>query len=221
MYLKLFCSCCGSEGIPERKVESGFLGITYDSMLEWLKCTEKIPKLEENIWSRSERVPTMGESYVVKAYFPFHFELGEEFSVLFQPALSFFNGWDEYPDEIEESAIVKCEFMEVMDSGATSAWIRVKVVDVLMVGDICSTFVAVPYQGDVEWLESDVFDTYEFGNWVFRQWSAQGDLGEWYLIYKDVKGLKHIVLYGRWDYHSDNVYYGNVVFDTRREKNEW
>jgi hypothetical protein len=44
-------------------------------------------------------------------------------------------------------------------------------------------------------------------------WSAQGDLGEWALTYKDTCNVEHIILYCEWGFHYDDVYCGNMIFD--------
>ena len=205
------CKACGKPIELNKDPEPGFSIIAYDEMLEWSDFTKDVPPLNENIWCRSEALPKKGEKRIVKAHFPFHFQTGEVFWTLFQPAQSFFNGWDEHPEELDKSGIVSCRFESILEKSEECAWIEVTVTEVIALKDISSRFPVFAYDGRFDWLINNADMQYEYKNWTFYSWSAQGDLGEWILIYKDKQEIQHIILYSKWDYHASDLHCGNII----------
>ncbi len=110
----------------------------FDNMIEWSDFTSEVPNLDENIWERSDKLPIIGEVRVVKVTDSFNFTIGEQFNVMFIPALAANNGWDSYPKQISESAIVFCEFSSILQKSDYSAWIKVVIKNVIMLNDICN-----------------------------------------------------------------------------------
>lgn len=210
--MKFTCSACGCTVQLNKNLEDGFPIHAYDNILEWSDFGDVVPALEDKIWVRSDTKPLQNEIRIVKVHFPFNFELGEQFWVLFEPALSFFNGWDEHPNEINQSSIVNCRFDSIISTNETSAWIRVKVLDV-MLNEFCNKFSSVIYNNKFSWINDKKTDCFIYENWSFYSWSAQGDLGEWALTYKDTCNVEHIILYCEWGFHYDDVYCGNMIFD--------
>ena len=41
--------------------------------------------------------------------------------------------------------------------------------------------------------------------------NAQGDCGEWKLIYQAEKEMRHLILLGEWSFHGRDVSIGNIV----------
>ena len=96
---------------------------------------QKHPDLEDNNWERSNRVPCKGEERIVFFGFPFHYCIGESFYSMFYPASVCWNGWGS-AEEIESTAIVKCKFISVLTKNETSAWIKIKVEEVIMLSEL-------------------------------------------------------------------------------------
>ena len=72
-----------------------------------------------------------------------------------------------------------------------------------------------------EQVKPDLFEKYEpsdirpsscvYQNWFYDQWNIQGDLGEWKLFFTDDSGKQHLILMGKWDFHQDIIYIGNIL----------
>lgn len=189
----------------------GFSGIAYD-IAEWSDFTDDVPALGEDIWLRSDNVPMIGEERIIHVISPFSFENNEKFELLFMPALSSLNGWEEYPDEIEKSAIVGCELAEIIEADDTEAWLKVKVVSVVMLSELAEK--CSPKNLDMLPERSMLRDyqyTTKHENWEYSTFDAQGDIGSWELAFTDDSGVRHLVIYAEWGDHYNYVYYGNYV----------
>lgn len=172
------CNACGKVVQPRRTAKDGFQIIAHDSMIEWSDFTDYIPELDEQIWLRSDTLPIQNEIRTVKVCFPFNFELGEQFWALFRPANSSIMGWSEYPNEIDASAIIKCQFEEILDENKNSAWIHIRVLDVLLLREMCNHFPVIQCDKYLEELKGfEDVDVMEYGDWIVYSWTAQGDLG--------------------------------------------
>jgi len=211
--LSFICGTCGSAGQLQKTAKKGFELIAYDGMLSWLALSESIPDMDKHIWLRSEAMPLQSQKRVVNVGFPFSFALGESFWVLFMPPQSQVNGWWEYPDEIDASALVKCSFESILVQNEEHAWIQIEVLDILPLGEICDRFPAVQCDKYLEDLRNRAtrVDVLEHGHWIEYSWSGQGDLGEWALVDKHSDGSEHMVLYCEWGFHYNNVYCGNMM----------
>lgn len=211
--LKLKCQVCGETSKIRSSIKEGFADVAYGDFIEWADFNNNPPPLAEATWERSSVVPKKGQRRLLKVWFPFCFNEGDLFKTLYQPALSYLNGWEEYPDEIEESAIVTLKFHSTVDASEHFAWIYADITEVIMTGDLHKAYPETYSKAPIENFdvsEKPVF--FEYKNWTYCSWSAQSDLGQWKLIYKDSTGVKHLVLFGQWEFHQHNVYCGNIVY---------
>lgn len=215
--LALACGVCGCRPDGAAKaVWDGFAMHVYGDMIEWLGPAEETSVPEEECWLRSERMPLQGERWIVKAKYPFCFGIGERFRVLFMPAMSYLNGWEECPKEIEESAIVDCRLEGVLEREEYGAWIRVLIMEATPLPEISGRYPAVRSDRYLEELKMlgekcGTYQVYEYERWVLHSWSAQGDFGQWALVHKRDSGSRHLVLLGDWHMHTDDVYCGNFL----------
>ena len=179
--LSFSCSVCGAAATPEKTVLDGFNIIAYDMMAEWSDFT-KDDDLENKgeHWTRSNEMPVKNRIRVIKVHNPFNFEIGESFWLLFTPALSFFNGWDSHPEEIDQSAIVQCRFENILHQNENDAWIEIRILDVIPLLDMAEKFSS---KRDMKYLDSlkngEYSWKFEHKHWIYYSWSAQGDLGSW------------------------------------------
>lgn len=203
------CTCCNELVCETPQLLNGFSELAYDGF-EWLEVGESVPPLDERIWTRSESVPKIGERRFLKVFAPFNQEKGERFNMLFSPALSALNGWEEYPEELSDSAVVVCTFEGVVQSDEYRAWIEVSVEDVIPLEDLHKHYPCVETT-DVIGYGFDLTLDFRHERWEFYSYSAQGDFGEWQLVYVDSDGLRHIVLIGEYSMHKDFVCCGNVI----------
>lgn len=211
--MKFKCRCCGEYVDEKAELIDGFIEIAYNSF-EWLDRNEEIPVLDNEVWNRSQELPNVDEYRYLKVLPPFYEETGDEFNVLYMPAMSYLNGWSEYPDEIAKSAIIRCKFEQIMEADEFTAWIKVLILKVTKLKDLCGVYPA----GDNKLINrrelfgDDAIDfQFNYQNWRYSEWSVQGDFGQWHLIYTDSTGLSHLVLLGEWDFHADFVQCGNLI----------
>ena len=164
-------------------------------------------------WLVYEKIPGLHEQCFLKVAYPFHGEPGEKFWFLYQPGLSFYNGWDEYPEELNQSAMIQCRFEKILTQNEYSATISVIITEVRMLRDL--------YQYYPEHVRPDLFEKFEpsdvrpssfsYQEWFHDEWNIQGDLGKWKLFFTDETGKQHLILMGRWDTHRDDIYIGNIT----------
>lgn len=210
--MQLKCKVCGQMAQTDRRVRAGLADIAYDEIIQWSDFDDHPPSLKETHWTRSSTLPKMGERRLVWVEFPFSFETGEQFNALFMPAMSFFNGWEDYPEDIERSAVVFCRFERIADKDEYSAWIWVEVLKVTMLSELHRVYPAVPSGEALEAFDfSAKIHHFDYGSWACYSFNIQGDLGEWKLIFTDDTGIRHLVLMGVWDFHTHLVYCGNIV----------
>lgn len=186
----------------------------YDYVFEWSDFTNYIPDLEENKWNRTVEIPKVGSTMIVKATNPFDFYIGDKLWTLFQPALSYLNGWEDVMNEIDESAMVKCLFESVIVRNTKSAWIKVKILDLVELKDIPDRFTLKKDCNSLNefWIYDDI-SRYEYNNWFLFNVNQQGNWGIWALI-KKTTDFYIRVLFGEWLMSSrDFIYIGNVVVD--------
>ncbi len=208
--LQLVCPVCGEARKIPQSPKNGFSDVAFDCA-EWWSFQGELPPLSEHIWERLDILPTVGEMRIIKVSAPFDCGIGETFRMLFQPALSHFNGWDEHPEELERSAIVECRFDKILESDLHQAWISVKVISVTMLRDICKMYPSrkVPEWNHLFHVEKE--DYFQWRNWELFSWSAQGDVGEWWLIYTDESHIRHLVLLFEWMLCSETLSVGNII----------
>lgn len=206
------CPVCGGIEDIKTKVPKDFLITVFDEMIEWSDFINEVPPLDEKVWQRSNSIPIPGQVKKVKVSFPFNMTNGEEFWVLFEPALSFFNGWDSYPHEIDTSAVVKCKFIDVVDKDSRSAWIEIEIIEAILLPEIVSRFEGK--SNSLNHLEEFfVFrrrGMFKYNEWLFFDAGEEGDLGIWALIKKNID-KHHLIAYGRWGFHESIVFIGNIL----------
>lgn len=207
------CGVCGATPTLRKTPKAGFAMVAYDNCIEWPWSEDEVPTDREAGWMRLSTPPKVGDVHTVKATFPFNFEIGEEFWTLFMPALSYLNGWEYKPEEIPQSALVKCRVESIIEEKLKYAWIEVRVQDVMMLSDIPDRLPAVSYDEQVDWTIAEFEDRLKYENWTYYDWNAQGDLGGWSLIYTDEAGVHHLILYAQWDFHEDTIYCGNIIVE--------
>lgn len=205
------CGTCEKYVKMRKEVRNPFSDWAYDCG-EWSDFDENVPELSENYWTRSDNIPIVGGSRSILVTVPFDEAIGNEFNILYEPALIYFNGWADNPDDICKCAIVHCEFEKVILSDEYSAWIRVKVKEVFLMHELCKIFEAVKINGPIDTLDGP-FEKIYFQNdrWLIVGWSGQSDIGETKWIYTDDNGERHLVMMQEYSFHENVLNIGNVV----------
>ncbi|MDU5145798.1 MAG: hypothetical protein E6230_26875 [Paenibacillus dendritiformis] len=205
------CRACKQVAEKNELDSRGFDIVAYEDMMDWSDFSQSVPGLDEQIWQRTITAPSKGEMKKVQVYFPFHMSVGETFWTLFRPALSSFNGWEEHPDEIGSSALVKCRFESILSKNEEKAWITLAIKEVLPLTEICDK---LPEKEGAGYL--DGFKMFgasyvmKYNEWILFDAGAQGDLGIWALVRQHSK-KSSLVAYGEWGFHSSLVYCANKV----------
>ncbi|WP_420589502.1 hypothetical protein [Bacterioplanoides sp.] len=195
---------------------SGFTISGYDDdRPEWSDFIDLNSIPDDKYWIRSNIVPNKGEYKIVNSDQSLKKLYPQRFWTLFSPALSFFNGWEDHPEEIEESSLACLEVSEEVNKN-NGYWSRVEIIDAIAVKDVSSTL--PEYSGATSHLERiqslDVLEHTELNDEWFYFCGRDLDhdyQGNWILIHKRERKY-HLVLYGAWDYsNEDRLYLGNVL----------
>ncbi|WP_212976730.1 hypothetical protein [Paenibacillus azoreducens] len=206
--------CPACKKIPEKMTmdNQNFEIAAFETGMEWSDFqADNLPSLDEKIWMRSSEPPLPGSSRIVLVYYPFQMTAGESFWMLFMPALSSFNGWDEHPGEIDSSAFVRCVFEQILLQDENRAWIQIKIQNVILLKDACAVWPESDGSGCLDSFQ--IFrdnDVLRYNGWMLLSASTEGDLGTWALI-KKKNERHHLVALGDWGFHYDIVYGGNKI----------
>jgi len=79
--------------------------------VEWREPDEH--PTQEPHWPRNLNCPVAGQTRWVRIENWHRTVIGARLWLLYRPGLSHFNGWDEHPEELDLSAIVECELVEI------------------------------------------------------------------------------------------------------------
>lgn len=208
------CKCCKQEVDEKPRFTGGLTRYAYSP--EWLKVGEPVPPLDERFWLRSDILPKAGERRIIKVgyYTPFDRDVGDSFNALYQPAYSALNGWDLAPEELECSAIVKCFFENIISADEYMAWIEITVKRVIPLPKMCTRYPVCKVDrlyngGFVEYTQPD----FTWNGWEYSSFDAQGDCGDWRLIFTDGENVRHLIMLCEWGWHGGFVLFGNAVAD--------
>lgn len=206
------CRCCNQIVDEKPRFIEGLSKFAYNA--EWLEAGAPVPQLEERFWLHANALPKAGERRIIKVgfYTPFNSEIGDSFNVLFLPANSALNGWDNAPEELERSAIVSCVFEKVVSSDEYQAFVEISVNRVIPLPKLCERHprqrISKLFAGGFgEHLKLD----FTWKNWEYYSFDAQGDCGDWRLIFTDGEGVRHLLLQCDWGWHGGYVLFGNAV----------
>ena len=208
-----FKCICGETVKKDPRVPEGFAGWAYscgETGMEWLEYGEEIPPLDsKEYWERREKRPEVGEICAVLVKKPFDEEIGDEFYMQLTSPSDYYT--DIMTDEvIARGGIIKCRFESVVSSDEYKAWIKVRVLEVIMNDELNKAFDEYEKEGSLvpDFEDEDKY-TEKWKHMLL--WSGQGDLGETCEIYTDDDGREHLVMQDYWDLHNDYVYFGNIV----------
>lgn len=195
----------------------GFDIVGYEECVEWSEALDSIPeKNESGWWMRLDEMPSMSEHRVIHVQKPFNEVMGCSFWTFYVPALSSINGLQEYMQEIEHSAFVKCKIVSVLYSDDTEAWIQVLVSEVKPLKEFSNLlgrrYEEVPVWKQIYDLEYDYMVRYK--DWIYYSGYEQGDMCNW-LIIKIVDNNPYLVALGESEFHQDTAYMCNMVLSNQ------
>jgi hypothetical protein len=148
--MKFKCKVCGKYKEPSKKLFEGYEMLAYDYMMTFTNFKDE-KDIDFNNYEVMEKAPCKDEMCILKVYFPFNFEVGDRFNVLFRPANSYYNGWNECPEEILQSAIVSCRFEKEIFSDEEKGYIFIKTEDVILLPDLIKRFPEYHEKSFDEW----------------------------------------------------------------------
>lgn len=202
--ISLKCQVCGEPHSDDPPSNWARL-VGYDH-LAWIDPGADVP--DGDRWVFSDMCPEVGARRLAHIHGPFDAASNQPFWALFQPGLSMANGWAEYPDEIDRSALVRCELTEVLRENGAHAWIAVRAIDVVPLPKLVERFEATEGSVDLTFSYTAAWET-PWKDWLFVEGNAEGDLGEWVMVHRRADG-DHLVLHARWDFHRSIVEAGNM-----------
>jgi hypothetical protein len=159
--------------------------------------------------------PAAGAEHWLAVGKPFHAALGDELWCLYQPPLSYYNGWDDRPDELALSALARCKVLALRDVRAHSAIVHVLVTDVLAFPRIAERFPAGETIG-ATLLEQIVprvrRQASRSGHFSYLDFNLESDVGTWAVI-ESRQDREYLIVAGEWGWHEDHLFAGNSPLD--------
>ncbi|ENW94682.1 hypothetical protein [Acinetobacter dispersus] len=212
------CKVCGSQECRNGDKEiNGFDIIGYEVCVEWSESLNSIPEKNENgWWMRLDKMPSLSENRVIHVQQPFNEDIGALFWTLYAPALSSLNGYEEYMEEIESSAFVKCKIESVLFSNDIEAWLKVSINEVKPLTEFSNLLPQRQEEISIWSLIYDLENDYiaRYKDWIYYSGQAQGDLGNW-LIIKMIEQKPYLVALGEWTFHQDAAYMCNMLLSDK------
>ena len=189
--------------------------------MEWSDFTDDVPPLTQERWRITEEVkkigsdikPKTGDVRTVRVMLPFEEEIGSEFYMDYMPVSAYLDSF-ERAEQFEKSAVVKCRFIEIIAADDYNAWIKVKVLEVIMFPQLAEAFPAYKTDESLEdfWTGCSCTDIdAEDAPWKLISWNAQGDVYEGKVIFTDADGIAHIVWLNVEDFFTHISYFGNII----------
>ena len=207
------CNICENDIHMNKKTINEFQEWAYEDCVEWTNLDDEIPSLDKDIFGGTLNVetPQIGEEKILFVKKPFDEELGNEFYVKFEPALIHYNGYDGYIEEFPKCAIVKCRFEKIISYNEYCAFIRVIVIDVILLHDIYKRFPEKTNKEPIEEFGVRAEVIVENESWTIIAWSMQGDVGGCRWIYTDIDGKRHLVMEDYYSFDEEILYVGNIT----------
>jgi hypothetical protein len=215
MEVILTCHVCGSIGGDNGISSYSEFNIAgYQSpRVEWSDSHDKIPPENEyNHWMRSEKNPEVGEQRIVFVQHPFCENDEKDFWTFYQPALTSLNGIQDHIEEIDNYAFVKCKLLKILLLENNKAWLQILVDEVIFIKD-AQNLIPIRHEESSFLKKLYDFSPYEYksyGNWEYYFGSAEGDIGNWLIIYKNDLDV-HLISFGEWMFHQESAYLGNLI----------
>lgn len=214
--LRFKCKVCENYIKMKKEVYGLFSDWAYVNCAEWSDFNENVSKLSEQHWERSESTPIVGEKRTIFVHKPFDEKIGNEFWILYEPALLFLNGWNDCSDaNIDKCAVVRCKFERTLISDEYGTWIRVSIQKVIFIYELYKYYDEVKTDVPIDMFEGIPVSEYNtlFQNyrWLVTDWTAQGDCGETKWIYTDENGVRHLVMQMWYAFDEDVLYIGNIT----------
>ena len=213
MEVKLTCAVCGAIGYNQISSYSEFAISGYDSSIEWSDEELEIPAIKDGkYWSRSDLTPQIGQKRVILVNSRFCETDQQEFWAFFHPGLSHLNGIDCYMEEIDRYAFVKCKIVNILSIDKHQAWVQVIINESILIQDsiniIPASYEESPFLAKL--YDFSPYDYQSYQKWEYYFGDGQGNLGNWFLIYK-AKDNVHLISFGEWNFHQDSAYLGNLI----------
>jgi hypothetical protein len=146
---------------------------------------------------------------------PFHAALGQEIWCLYQPPLSYYNGWDDRPEELARSALARCKMLAFRDVRAHSALVHVLVTDVLAFPQIVERLPVGETIGAslLDQLVPPVRrQAARLGRFSYLDFNLESDVGTWAVIERR-EDREYLIVAGEWGWHEDHLFAGNSPLD--------
>ncbi|MDE7365563.1 MAG: hypothetical protein K2N27_11940 [Ruminococcus sp.] len=213
--LRFKCKVCQNIIEMKKEIHGDFSDWAYDCA-EWSDFKENVPELSERYWERSECTPVVNENRTILVYKPFDEKIGNEFWLLYEPALLYLNGWEGYPEEdIRKCAVVRCRFEKILVSDEYSAWIVVNVQQVVFLHELYKYYEEVMTDIPIDEFEgipkTKCMKGFQNDKWLEIYWTAQGDCGDNKWIYTDEYGMRHLVMQMSYGFDDSVLYIGNIT----------
>ena len=159
--------------------------------------------------------PAAGAEHWLAVGKPFHAALEQDIWCLYQPPLSYYNGWDDRPDELVRSALARCKVLALRDVRTYSAIVHVRVTEVIAFPRIGERFPVGETIG-VSLLEQIVppvrRQAARLGAFSYLDFNLESDVGTWAVIERR-QDREFLVVAGEWGWHEDHLFAGNSPLD--------
>lgn len=197
------CPACGKwppkpeEAKPEWAVLAG-----WDGCIRWIRDELDTP-------------PVCGHVRQIAVSYPFRGEAAEPFWCLWAPFEAYEIGYQEFPEQLQQSRVVEVRLQEVLATeieglNGKTATALVEVLRCLSYSEL----VTMPQREErglagMEWLR-DVKPTACSDELCFAEMNLEGDMGSW-AVWTNKESVRHLLLEGTWGRHENYFFAENLL----------
>jgi hypothetical protein len=187
--------------------------------IEWsdFLLEEQIPSDTELHWLRSSIFPKPNDLRIVNIPKSKLAKIEEPFYGLFSPALSFFNGWDCHPEEINQHVLYKAKLVESIRESSDVAWVKLVILESVLFKDI-DQLISVKKNGNRELLYG-IQSYSKYKDWFIINYNDEGDLG-YELLFLQHKDYFQLVYVYDWFFSDTNIEIVNEIY-TKEKVLQW
>lgn len=188
----------------------------YDSALVWWSDFNGdepfLPTLGDYDWEVSSNLPEKETTRTIYTLRGFEESLGDIFWAIFKSERASEDNWVSYPEEISDSAIIKCKLIKHIHIVKDIAmWIQVEIQEVITLPNLVSTLktnYSYPEFTAKQFRSPDIIRKFE--DWLLI--SYIGDIGE-YAVINYLEEQPYLIALGEWGINSSAIHFGRVWQD--------
>jgi hypothetical protein len=201
---------------PRQYQEFSFSGYA-DRVIIWSNESDRIPDADITGDIPSlDRTPIPNQIIVCCVFYPFNQDMNQEFWATFISGAAKWNGWGKTPEDLNNSAFIKCKAVDILEMEEDSAWIKIQIIEVLKLNSIHQRIREISDRNNFidRIFIFDRADVYFYKNWIYYCGNGEGDVGT-DLIIRNEHGKYNLIYFEEYIFDDAYAYIGNLSLSAK------